>query len=202
MRNFVRLLLWPVLAVKDLLSFQVRLRRRGRRWTLQLERPMPPQLATAKARASEAFVSDLPMHTMQAELRRLLGQHREAPRFLRHLAYIERTLRLSGPEALSTLPIEVQRRGLEQLESIVMDWRAEGLAELRLRLTTLVADAQAQAQPAGFQPTNSALSDFLVSQRLQVSEESPSVFEAWQKTFRTTQPPTPADPPPDTPPDR
>ena len=197
MRKLVRILLWPVLAVKDVLSFQVRLRKRGGRWKLLLERPMPPQLATAKAKASEAFVSDLPLHTMQAELRRLLRQHREAPRFLRHLAYIERTMRLSGPESLSTLPLEVQKRGLEQLESIVMDWRVEGLAELRLRLTTLVADAQPQSEASGFRPSNSALSDFLVSQRLQVSEESPSVFEALQKTFRPTLPAKPEDKPPE-----
>ena len=119
---------------------------------------------------------------MRDELTVLLGRHADTRQLMRHLAFIERALQLTGPEALAGLPPEVLKKGLQQLESLVQNWSSPGLAALRTHLGKALATQQAAAERIA--PTNnSTLSDFNEPQRVQVSEGTPSAFEALERIW-------------------
>lgn len=84
---------------------------------------------------------------MRRELYLLLEQHPTSRDLMRHLALVERTLRLDGFSAVKALPPRVIAKALAQLEQLVWDWTPEGLAELRSRLAVLVK-AQTAGAPA------------------------------------------------------
>ncbi|HUG21355.1 hypothetical protein [Piscinibacter sp.] len=127
-----------------------------------------------------------PPSGMQAELRALMSRHADTRLLMRHLAFVERALQLSGPEALPGLPQEVLQKGLAQLESLVRDWSSAGLAELRVRLADAL-DLQ-RGCDASFAPTNSKLSDFHLPQRVQVSDATPSAFEELEQIWAAHRP--------------
>ena len=124
-QSFVLLLLWPVLQVKRLLSLQLNLHWHGRRPRLVLEDPsrasatVPPTAAakagTPRAPAPAKPSAATPACEMHVELRGLLAQHRKARQLMRHLAYVERALRLDGAQALDKIPLEVLSKSLAQL---------------------------------------------------------------------------------------
>jgi len=188
----LRLLLWPFLQVKRLLSLQLRLQWRGRRPRFVLEDPsqIPPappapaaktrQAGPASANPSVAESTAEADCDMHRELHALLAQHGKVRQLMRHLAFIERQLKLAGPDSLDTLPLDVLKKAGTQLEELVSDWSSPGLAELRLRLTMLVSDKEEAAR--NFVPTNSSLSDF-DAQRVQVEEASESVFNAAERSW-------------------
>lgn len=119
---------------------------------------------------------------MRDELAVLLGRHADTRQLMRHLAFIERALKLTGPQALAGLPPEVLQKGLQQLESLVQNWSSPGLAALRTHLREALA-----TQPAAVEhlapANNSKLSDFNEPQRVQVSEGTPSDFEALERIW-------------------
>jgi hypothetical protein len=130
----------------------VRLQFSGRRLRIVLQDPNAPMHAAApRARAAapvdnhapqpSATASDQP-DPMLDELRELLTQHGGTRQLMRYLAYLERTLKLFGAEALNDLPLEVLRKSLIQLEELVTDWSSPGLVQLRLQLTMLVAEKE------------------------------------------------------------
>ena len=174
------LILRPLLWVKRLLAIDVRLQRRGFRYHLAFVRPgsepQPPPVVVC-----EETVPDVPAHPMHDDLRRLLAQHERTRHLMRHLGFIEGALKTSGPQALDDLPAEVVKKGLVQLESLVSDWSSAGLSELRARLGVAV-DAH-EEDDKQFRPTNSKLSDFLVPQRMEVSEGTPSDFEELERIW-------------------
>jgi hypothetical protein len=99
---------------------------------------------------------------------------------MRHLGYIERAMRKNGPDALDDIPLDVLSKGFTQLKSLVTDWSRPGLAELRSRLSILIAAKEEELRRK--QP-NSRLSDFFTSTRMQVSEATPSDFVAVEKNW-------------------
>jgi hypothetical protein len=124
---------------------------------------------------------------MRDELTVLLGRHAGTRQLMRHLAFIERALQLTGPEALAGLPPEVLQKGLQQLESLVPNWSSPGLAALRTQLGESLAAQQAATErkaPAN----NGKLSDFNEPQRVQVSEGTPSAFEALERIWIENRP--------------
>jgi hypothetical protein len=190
----------PLLWLIRLFTRQLRLVRNGRRWrvvfadTAFARRLDAPSLAVAARPVAAAAVCAPTPSAVEAELHQLLGRHVEARQLMRHLAFIERTLRLSGPEALDGLPPEVLQKGVKQLESLVADWSTPGLAELRLRLLMAV---DGQQQPASrFQSTASKRSDVDTTDRMQVSEATESVFEALKQQRAETAPAEPRETPP------
>src|SRR5688500_7316890 len=157
--------LWPLRWLKRQLARELRLRVDGRRLRLVLDAPgdaakdaPPASPPVAAPTAPTAAAADEAPSQMQLELHRLLGQHRQARHLMRHLGYVERSLGLAGAQALDALPLEVLVKASAQLEQLVADWSAPGLAELRLRLGMAISDQEDAAKR--FQPTNSALSDF------------------------------------------
>ena len=175
----VPLLLRPLQWVKRFFTHDVRLQRRGRKFRLVLvanKGAAKPAGADKAAPVAAAPAADDPVCRMHGDLRQLLVQHADARNLMRHLTFVERSLRLSGPDGLQAVPIEVVTKASQQLENLVTDWSPPGLAELRSRLSVLVM-AQEEEAHSEFQPTNSNLSDFDTPQRMQVSEATPSDFE-------------------------
>jgi hypothetical protein len=124
---------------------------------------------------------------MQKELRGLLRQHPQTKKLLRHLAYVERTLRHDGLKAVDDLPLDVLSKALTQLESLVVNWSALGLGEMRSRLSLLVKNKKILAlhMDGAAQPT-----EMDHSQRADVCEVSHSVFEEMDRSWRGQVPPT------------
>jgi hypothetical protein len=156
-----------------------------------------PSAAAKDADAGSAKPNDAPaapdgQDPMHAELHQLLAQHGATRKLMRHLAYLERTLRLAGPDALPSLPLDVLKKSLAQLEDLVADWSSPGLAQLRLQITMVVADKEDESRE--FHPSVDMLSDFTASRRMQVSEASASDFEAAAQAWAPTMPPEPTTP--------
>ncbi len=124
--------------------------------------------------------------TMRKDLRRLLRQHPQTKNLLRHLAYVERTLRHDGVQAMDELPLDVLSRALEQLENLVVNWSASGLGEARSRLSVLVKNKQIVAQHLG---RDAPMTEMDPSQRADVCEVSHSVFEEMDRSWRGQVPP-------------
>lgn len=119
---------------------------------------------------------------MQTQLRALLLRHPNARTVLRHLAIFESLLRKNGERAFVEPPIVLLRSALRQLEGLVTDWSARGLAELRSRLAVAIKEREAIEMSSA--PLRSELLD---EQRLKVSEASPSDFEQAKVAWVTTQ---------------
>jgi len=124
---------------------------------------------------------------MQKELRGLLRQHPQTKNLLRHLAYVERTLRHDGIQAVDDLPMDVLAKALAQLETLVVNWSALGLGEVRSRLSLLVKNKKILAQHAEATSPSTQLDH---SQRADVCEVSHSVFEEMDRSWRGQVPPT------------
>lgn len=125
---------------------------------------------------------------MQKDLRGLLRQHPQTKKLLRHLAYVERTLRHDGLKAMDELPLDVLSKALTQLETLVVNWSALGLGEVRSRLSLLVKNKQILALHLGEAAPPATEMDH--SQRADVCEVSHSVFDEMERSWRGTVPPT------------
>jgi hypothetical protein len=121
---------------------------------------------------------------MRAALKGVLDQHASSRAVLVHLSVLEKALGRHGLKALEELPLDVLRRAMAQLETLVSDWSPGNLAALRARLTeALIKQRRANDR----RRTTERLSDFEDSRQLQVKEASVSRFmEAnarWQRSL-------------------
>jgi len=112
---------------------------------------------------------------MEADLTWLLDQHASTRQLMRHLEFTERALQDRGVSGLERLPVRVVVKALAELESLVRDWSAVGLAELRSRMAVMVKNG----------PADEALEDLLfdTAQGAVVTEVEHSVFEASQRQW-------------------
>lgn len=184
------LLLIPFLAIKRVLSSQVKLRRRdgGLRFVLEADGD-----ATIPPPTGEDLVPTVPAglaakspppddDRMHRELAELLARHHHTRHFMRYLAYTERTLQLGGPEALTHMPLEVMRKTLEQFQELVADWSSPGLAELRMQLEVLIADKEDASGRAS--QAMDAPSDFGTPRKPQVEDATVSQFLAAERGWQ------------------
>ena len=112
---------------------------------------------------------------MQIDLADLLDQHASARQLMRHLDAVERALQHGGLSAWERLPVKVHVRSLLELESLVRDWSATGLAELRSRTAVLVKNRPADNAPAS--------QYFDATQCADVTEVEHSIFEESQRSW-------------------
>lgn len=187
--NPLLLPLMPFIAVKRLLSSQVRLRRRDGKFKVVLEgngsdSTIPPPLEAIPAAPHATGAHATGAHhmaqdgdRMQVELSELLERHQRTRHFMRYLAYTERALKLGGPGALAHMPLEVLNKTREQLEEIVSDWSSPGLAQLRMQLEVLIAEQEENRETST--PANS---DF--DKKPQVEEATVSQFLAAERGWR------------------
>ncbi len=86
---------------------------------------------------------------MRRDLFRLMEQHADSRRLMRHLGLVERTLRKSGLAAVERLPRAVLAQALVQLELLVRDWSSDGLADMRSRMAMMLRDRPATNDTLG-----------------------------------------------------
>ena len=180
-RSLLALLLQPFAWLNRMLSSDFKLRRQDGRLRVVVEPTGPPSRLPSQPapQTRPAPAADIALN-MQTELRHLLTQHHKARQVARHLGYIERALRANGPDALNDIPLNVLNKGFTQLKRLVSDWSSPGLAELRSRLSILIAAKEEEQRK---QHGHSRLSDFFTTTRLQVTEGTPSDFVEVQKTW-------------------
>jgi len=186
-RSLLAALMRPLSAAQALLDSDFKLRREGRRLRIVVERPGGESslgsLPATQAPSAQPAPMDSVTQGMHADLRRLLKQHGKTRELMRHLAYVERALRLDGVHALDKIPLEVLGKSLAQLKSLVTDWRQPGIAELRSRLSILIAAKEEELRAA--QPSSDRLSDFFTTTKVQVSEATPSDFRSVEQDWKT-----------------
>lgn len=148
----------------------------------QKSRIKTTKAAAPKSRASQNLDAAR-LTLMRNELRALLKRHVQARSLARHLAYFERELHKSGARAFDDVPVDVLRKALIQIEFLVSNWSAVGLAELRSRLAIAVSDREAEVQGA------ESLQDLrtLKGTAMSVQDATVSQFMEMQKSW--LQPP-------------
>ncbi len=179
-----RLLVW----LQKRLGRSIRVQGQGMQMRLVVEKmPVVPAAPEFPGMVKLKTLSAEKQETMRKDLRRLLRQHPQTKNLLRHLAYVEHTLRHDGVQAMDDLPLEVLSKALEQLETLVVNWSASGLGEARSRLSVLVKNKQIVAQHLG---RDAPMTEMDPSQRADVCEVSHSVFEEMDRSWRGQVPPT------------
>jgi hypothetical protein len=143
-----------------------------------LQRPVtlrvgPQKMSSSEQRAAARKRLRASLRYMQSDLKHLLDQHASTRKLMRHLGFIERTLRRGGLPALERVPVKVVARSLAELESLVWDWSPVGLAELRSRLAVMLKN-----RPAEDVADNQQLD---ATQRAIVTEVEHSMFEQSQR---------------------
>jgi hypothetical protein len=78
------------------------------------------------------------------ELAELLDREASLRMTLRHLAFVEQALQKKGWRGLYKVPLELLEKALQQLEALVTNWSAEGLACLRSKMAVTLIDREHQ----------------------------------------------------------
>ena len=120
-------------SLRSLLIRRLRVTHVGRQWQVVLE-PPPAAASTHEQAVAKHLAAMSPQrrHRMRGQLSQLLRRHPRARAIFRHLAAVEHSLR--APGAFAGLPPSVLRAALEQLHTLVTDWTALGLHDLRATL--------------------------------------------------------------------
>lgn len=125
---------------------------------------------------------------MRRDLYELMQQHPTSRQLMRHLDLVERTLRYQGYSAVEALPVRVIANALTQLEKLVWDWSAPGLAELRSRLAVMVKTRQPEAEQ---EAASSAALELDMATRhgtTDVTEVDQAAFEEMERSWAGQMP--------------
>jgi hypothetical protein len=144
--------------------------------------------AAHKLRSAEREERRQRVRQMRRDLYELLQRHDGARLLMPHLDLVERTLRQQGLGAVEKLPVRVIAKALMQLERLVYDWSAVGLAELRSRMAIQVREGRAEAAAAAATtaaPIEVDAPDFEVSlpQMADITEVDHAVFEEMERSW-------------------
>ena len=172
-------------SLRSLLIRRLRVTHVGRQWHVVLEPPWPAASTHDKAVAKHlAAMSPQRRHRMRGQLSQLLRRHPRARSIFRHLAAVEHSLRVPGASAFAELPASVLRAAQQQLQTLVTDWTALGLHDLRATLKVAL-------DQRGFPATAISQSEVLpmdFGRGLQVQDASVSMFiEAERDWFPATE---------------
>lgn len=79
---------------------------------------------------------------VRTELAALLNELPETRLTMRHLVFVEQALAKKGLRVLHKVPLPVLQRAHEQLENLVINWSAAGLANLRSKMAVAIIDRE------------------------------------------------------------
>jgi len=79
---------------------------------------------------------------VRTELAALLNELPETRTTMRHLVFVEQAIAKKGLKVLHKVPLDVLRRAHEQLENLVINWSAAGLANLRSKMAVAIIDRE------------------------------------------------------------
>lgn len=165
----------PVRWLRSLLTRRVRLERRGFNVHVVLEKPVLDDTTAPDGSAGDA------LRRAHAELGALLDRHPDTRHLLRHLGYVERSIRHHGSRAFRQVPVPVLERALEQLELLVRGEQAPAIAPLRARIERALRERGQARKDAG-----------PVTQSVLVSDATQSLFDEMEKSWTGR---VPLDPP-------
>jgi len=156
----------PVHWLRDLLKRPLQLERRG----LQVHVVLGPT-APAPLQAAPELTPGEVLRRGHAELQALLARHPEVRHLMRHLGFIEQALARFGSRALKReVPLQVLRKGLEQLDLLARDEPSAGLADLRERIAAAIRQRARPDEPD-------------LSSTTEVSEASHSLFDEMERSW-------------------
>lgn len=112
-----------------------------------LEKPKKAKKSVSEEAAARKQKQKQELALVHQHLGALLAEVPESRSALRHLVFVERALQKKGLRALQKLPVDVLQRALEQLEGLVTNWSAEGLANLRSKMAVAILERE-QLTPA------------------------------------------------------
>ena len=122
--------------------------------------------------AHMAAMSPQRLHRMRRQLSHVMRRHPGARSIFRHLTAVEGSLRRRDASAFASLPTSVLSAALEQLQTVVTDWSALGLHDLRAALQFALERRGHAAKPPVV--TDALPMDF--ARGLHVQEASVSMF--------------------------
>ena len=79
---------------------------------------------------------------VRTELAALLNDLPETRSTMRHLVFVEQAIAKKGLKVLHKVPLPVLKRAHEQLENLVINWSAAGLANLRSKMAVAIIDRE------------------------------------------------------------
>ncbi|MCW5634714.1 MAG: hypothetical protein KIT17_15370 [Rubrivivax sp.] len=79
---------------------------------------------------------------VRTELAALLNELPETRSTMRHLVFVEQAIAKKGLKVLHKVPLDVLQRAHEQLENLVVNWSAPGLANLRSKMAVAIIDRE------------------------------------------------------------
>jgi len=122
----------------------------GKQWQVVLAPPPAVAVDTGSQAVAKhlAMMSPLRRHRMRRQLSQLLRTHPRARSIFRHLAVVEHALRMQNTGVFAKLPPAVLKEALDQLQTLVSDWTALGLHDLRATLLRGLAQPQVAAAPS------------------------------------------------------
>jgi len=134
------------------------------------------------------------MRQMRRELYLLLEQHPTSRELMRHLDLVEHTLRREGLAGVEALPVRVVARALTQLEQLVWDWTAVGLADLRSCMAVIVknrplqaarelADREAEREAANTASLELEISSPQAADVSEVEHDDLAIFEEMERSW-------------------
>jgi hypothetical protein len=125
---------------------------------------------------------------MRRDLYELMQQHPTSRQLMRHLDLVERTLRQEGYTAVEALPVRVISKALTQLEKLVWDWSAPGLAELRSRLAVMVKNRKPEAEQEAASTAALELDMATHHSAADVTEVDHAAFEEMERSWAGQMP--------------
>src|ERR1700712_5591788 len=118
---------------------------------------------------------------MKRELYTLMEQHPSSRQLMRHLDLVERTLRKGGLDAVEKMPVRVLMKALTQLERLVWDWSAVGLAELRSRIAVMVKTRPMESERE--EALSTASIELELAGHAEVTETDHATFEEMERSW-------------------
>jgi hypothetical protein len=137
-------------AARAFFSHDLALRRADGRVQLVLEGRPSGGVQSSGTRAEQSASREArDLSLARAELARLLDDDPGLRSTLRHLAFVEHALEKKGWRSLYKVPPDVLKQALAQLEDLVTNWSAEGLACLRSKMAVAVIDREDEVPAPG-----------------------------------------------------
>lgn len=106
------------------------------------ERPAPNQPPRASRAETERRRRHEETMLVRTELAALLNEMPETRLTMRHLVFVEQAIARKGLKVLHKIPIDVLRRAHDQLDNLVINWSAAGLANLRSKMAVAIIDRE------------------------------------------------------------
>jgi hypothetical protein len=122
----------PLRWLRRCLTRPLKIKRIGRQWHVVFD------ASRLDAPVSKAGSRGEALRQAHAALQTLLAGHDDARHMLPHLSHLEHSLGRIGSRALTTLPLKVLQRALDQLDMLEGRHRDDALMPLRLRVEEAV----------------------------------------------------------------